>query len=114
MRRYYQILGVPPTASQEEIRAAWKFSIKAFHPDKFASSSEHQRATAETRTRAINEAYATLSDPTRRAAYDRMYEDGVRTSTSTSATPAPVEAEPPQASPAPHAASHSSPPASKA
>jgi S1-C subfamily serine protease len=73
MRRYYQILGVSPTASAEEIKDAWLFSLKAFHPDKFAASSPEQRATAEARTMAINEAYRILSDPVSRAVYDRDY-----------------------------------------
>jgi S1-C subfamily serine protease len=73
MRRYYQILGVSPTAAPEEIREAWLFSLKAFHPDKFASSPREQRAIADARTRAINEAYRILSDPVSRAVYDRDY-----------------------------------------
>src|SRR2546423_14642552 len=73
MRRYYQILGVSPTASPQEIKDAWLFSLKAFHPDKFASASRHQQAVAEARTQAINEAYKVLSDPLSRSVYDREY-----------------------------------------
>lgn len=70
MRRYYEILGVPSGATPAEIREAWLFSVKAFHPDKFSSSSEHQKQTASERTQAINEAYNVLSDPVRRHEYD--------------------------------------------
>src|SRR2546423_2024685 len=73
MRRYYQILGVSPTASPQEIKEAWLFSLKAFHPDKFANASRHQQAVAEARTQAINEAYRVLSDPVSRSVYDRDY-----------------------------------------
>jgi hypothetical protein len=73
MRRYYPILGISPKATPEEIREAWLFSLKAFHPDKFARSSARQRAIAEARTKAINEAYEVLSDPISRSVYDRDY-----------------------------------------
>jgi DnaJ-like protein len=78
VRRYYQILGVSPDATPEEIRAAWLFSIKAFHPDKFSRSSPEQQRTAHERTKAINEAYGVLSDPIKRSRYDREYTDQPR------------------------------------
>jgi S1-C subfamily serine protease len=73
LRRYYQILGIAPTASPQEIKEAWLFSLKAFHPDKFADAPRHQQAVAEARTQAINEAYKVLSDPVSRSVYDRDY-----------------------------------------
>ena len=71
MPRYYEILGVSPFATEGEIKQAWLFSVKAFHPDKFSRSSPSQQRTAQERTKRINEAYAVLSDPVNRANYDR-------------------------------------------
>jgi TonB family protein len=72
-RDYYRILGVRPDATQDEIKEAWIFFVKAFHPDKFARSSQRQQTVAQERTKAVNEAYDILSDATRRAAYDHEY-----------------------------------------
>ena len=90
-RDYYRILGVRHDATQGEIKEAWIFGVKAFHPDKFAGSSERQQAVAQERTKAVNEAYYILSDATRRANYDREY--ARRTSAET--TPPPPRATPP-------------------
>jgi hypothetical protein len=73
MRDYYRILGIRSDATRDEIKEAWNFSVKAFHPDKFASSSESQQKIAQERTKAINEAYEVLSNPVRRANYDLQY-----------------------------------------
>jgi TonB family protein len=73
MRNHYGILGIRPDATRDEIKDAWNFSVKAFHPDKFAGSSQRQQAIAHERTKAINEAYSVLSDPIKRANYDREY-----------------------------------------
>src|SRR5438552_16913961 len=71
MRDWYRILGIKPDATREEIKEAWLFSIKAFQPDKFAGSSQRQQAVAQERTKAINEAYAVLSNAVRRTQYDQ-------------------------------------------
>lgn len=59
---------MPTDASQDAIDAAWKRLVRAHHPDRAADTD---RAAATRRTSAINEAYQTLSDPQRRARYDR-------------------------------------------
>ncbi len=70
-RDYYDILGVPRNASQEEIKSAFRRLARKYHPD---VSSEPD---AEERFKEINEAYAVLSDPEKRAAYDRFGPAGV-------------------------------------
>lgn len=66
----YDTLGVPPDASQDEIKAAWKRHLKYWHPDRNA------RSDAEPRSKAINQAFETLSDPKRRQDYDTKLSHG--------------------------------------
>lgn len=63
---YYKILGVSVRSSQEEIKSAFRMLALRFHPDCNA-----QEARTVERFREALEAYETLSDPTRRAQYDR-------------------------------------------
>ncbi|CAK9779846.1 DnaJ-domain-containing protein [Cutaneotrichosporon oleaginosum] len=61
---YYAVLGVLPTAPDDEITRAWRRLVLASHPDKTRT------APAQTDIRLVNEARAVLSDPVRRAAFD--------------------------------------------
>jgi hypothetical protein len=60
----YQLLGVPPTATDSEIRAAYLRLARSHHPD------VDQSPGADERFKAINAAFDVLSDPQRRSAYD--------------------------------------------
>ncbi len=71
-RDYYEVLGVPRNASQEDLRAAFRRLARQYHPDVSKSSD------AEERFKEINEAYAVLSDNEKRAAYDRYGHAGVQ------------------------------------
>jgi hypothetical protein len=66
MQTHYDTLEVTETASPEVIRGAYRFLCQKWHPDK----NSGQRTTAEAMTTALNIAYAVLSDPERRRAYD--------------------------------------------
>jgi curved DNA-binding protein CbpA len=70
-QNHYEVLGVRPTASAEEIRRRYKFLVIAFHPDRFVRTPEHH-ALAELRIKQVNEAYRVLSDPPARAQYDML------------------------------------------
>lgn len=59
----YEVLGVAPDASAEELRAAHRERVRRLHPDVASGEAAAMRA--------LNEAWAILSDPERRAAYDR-------------------------------------------
>lgn len=64
METFYDTLGVSPTAEAEVIQAAYRALMRKYHPDANGGRSSDARA------KRINEAYATLSDPSLRAAYD--------------------------------------------
>ena len=65
-RDHYATLGVPPTASQEEIEEAYRHLCRRYHPE--INPGDRQAALVFER---IEEAYQVLSDPERRARYDR-------------------------------------------
>lgn len=65
MQTYYSILGVPTSASADEIKKAFKSLAKTHHPDKNPGSSYHDE-----RFKLINEAYQVLSDPVKKSKYD--------------------------------------------
>jgi curved DNA-binding protein CbpA len=67
----YQLLRVPREASREEIAQAWRRRARAEHPD-----IRPRDAAAPGRFRVLAEAYQVLSDPARRAAYDRALGSG--------------------------------------
>jgi curved DNA-binding protein CbpA len=69
----YQVLGVPREASREEIAQAWRRRARAEHPDHRPGEAGDEAAG---RFRALAEAYHVLSDPARRAAYDRVLGGG--------------------------------------
>ncbi|MDW7982530.1 MAG: molecular chaperone DnaJ [Thermomicrobium sp.] len=71
-RDYYEVLGVDRTASQEDIRRAYRQLARQFHPD------VNKSPDAEEKFKEINEAYEVLSDPDKRAAYDRFGHAGVQ------------------------------------
>lgn len=63
---YYETLGVPRTATQDDIKKAFRKLARKFHPD------VSKQADAEARFKDINEANEVLKDAEKRAAYDQM------------------------------------------
>jgi len=66
-RDYYEVLGVSKTATEAEMKSAFRKLAMQFHPDR--NPGDHE---AEVKFKEINEAYQTLSDAQKRAAYDRF------------------------------------------
>lgn len=70
-RDYYEILGVDRGASADDLKSAFRTLARKYHPD---INKDHD---AEEKFKEINEAYAILSDPEKRAAYDRYGHAGL-------------------------------------
>jgi curved DNA-binding protein len=63
---YYKIMGLPRTASQEEVKRTYRRLARKYHPD------VSKEPDAEERFKEINEAYEVLGDSKKRAAYDQL------------------------------------------
>ena len=66
MTSHYDVLGVAPTATHEEIRVAYHEKARQLHPDRVGEQEDARRAMQD-----VNEAWRVLGDAGRRAAYDR-------------------------------------------
>ena len=71
-RDYYEVLGVSKTATDEELKKAYRKLAKQYHPDANPDNKEE----AERKFKEINEAYENLSDPQKRKMYDQFGHDG--------------------------------------
>src|SRR4051812_32153904 len=71
-RDYYEILGVPKNASEEEVKKAYRKLAMKYHPDRNEGDKN-----AEGKFKEAKEAYEMLSDAQKRAAYDQFGHAGV-------------------------------------
>ena len=70
---YYDILGIPRSATSDEVKKAYRQMALKFHPDRNPGNKE-----AEERFKEAAEAYSILIDPEKRSVYDRYGHDGLR------------------------------------
>jgi curved DNA-binding protein len=63
---YYEVLGVPRNATQDDVKRVYRKLARKYHPD------VSKLPDAETRFKELGEAYAVLKDPEKRAAYDQI------------------------------------------
>ena len=74
----YEILEVPKSANEREIKSAHRSLLIRWHPDKF--SEEDKKREAEQRSELINRAFYCIGDPERKRMYDMYGDEGVGTS----------------------------------
>jgi len=77
-RTHYEVLGVPRTASAEDLRRAYLDRARVLHPDRHIDAGPRGRAEAEWGMQELTEAWRVLGDPGRRRRYDRELGGPVR------------------------------------
>jgi molecular chaperone DnaJ len=70
---HYKTLKISPTATQAEIKQAYRRLVKIFHPDSHSSKADHEEIVR------LNAAYEILGDAQRRQSYDRQFSEQSRT-----------------------------------
>ncbi len=97
---YYMLLELLPSATEADIKKAWHEQLQVWHPDRFNHSPAlHEKA--EARTKLINQAYQTLSDPALRARYDATVQPSATHRSPPRPSPAPASSSEAYASPPP-------------
>lgn len=97
MKNFYELLGLAPTATADEIKKSFRQEIARYHPDKVQHLGAEFQEMAASRAAQLTEAYRTLMDEASRAAYDAQLDSGDGAAT---VAPPPKPARPAEAEPA--------------
>ena len=76
-RDYYEVLGVDKSASSDDIKSAFKKMALKWHPDRWVNGTDEEKKVAEEKFKEASEAYEVLSDPDKRAKYDKFGQAGL-------------------------------------
>lgn len=76
-RDYYEVLGVDKNASADDIKSAYRKMALKWHPDRWVNGTDAEKKTAEENFKEASEAYSVLSDPDKKARYDRFGQAGL-------------------------------------
>ena len=76
-RDYYEVLGIQKSASDDDIKQAYRKAALKWHPDRWVSGTDAEKKTAEEKFKEASEAYSVLSDSQKRAKYDQFGFAGV-------------------------------------
>jgi len=114
-KNYYDLLEIAPDSPAEEVKRSFRAQIARYHPDKVQHLGREFQSMAADRAAELTEAYRILSDPGRRAEYDRaLAEGGATTSSPGGSEPTTVRhqgaSEPQPASPPPPPPPDAAPP----
>jgi len=109
-KSHYELLDLPPTASSDDIKKAFRQQIARYHPDKVQHLGKEFQDMAAERAAELTEAYRILSHEGQRADYDRTLGGTPPAGLSASAPPAASAQAPPSPAQPPHAdGGHSAP-----
>ena len=101
LTNYYDLLGVPPTASQADVKRAFRQQIARYHPDKVQHLGKEFQAMAADRAAELTEAYGVLSDRGRRAEYDQALSGAASEAAGPTPAASPPEPQAPEVSAVP-------------
>ncbi|MGM9770002.1 MAG: molecular chaperone DnaJ [Candidatus Cryptobacteroides sp.] len=76
-RDYYEVLGVDRNATADDIKSAYRKMALKWHPDRWVNGTDAEKKTAEENFKEASEAYSVLSDPDKKARYDRFGQAGL-------------------------------------
>lgn len=87
MKNYYKILGIDVSATEEDIKHAYRKLMKENHPDLYDQENEEAKKLREERVKDMNEAYEILSNADKRKNYDSNFQKQVSTISANSQNP---------------------------